>query len=70
MYLDPGFGGMLVQVLVAIVAVGGATVFTFKKRIKEFFTKKKSNDPNANVVETTEAEAEVEDAIDAMDDED
>jgi len=39
MYLDPGFGGMLLQVLVAIVAAGGAIVFSFRRRIKTWFNK-------------------------------
>ena len=31
MYLDPGFGGILLQVVVAIIAAGGAILFSFRK---------------------------------------
>jgi len=31
MYLDPGFGGMLLQVLVAIAAAGGVLVFFHRR---------------------------------------
>ena len=40
MYLDPGFGGMLIQVLVAIVAAGGAIIFGLRKKIRALFAKK------------------------------
>lgn len=39
MYLDPGFGGMLVQVLIAIVAVGGALIFSLRRKIRVLFSK-------------------------------
>jgi len=39
MYLDPGFGGMLVQVIVAIAAVGGGLLFSFRKKISRIFSK-------------------------------
>jgi len=39
MYLDPGFGGMLLQVLVAIIAAGGAIVFSFRRRIGAWFNR-------------------------------
>jgi len=41
MYLDPGFGGMLVQVLIAVVAAGGIVLFTLRRKIKAFFSKNK-----------------------------
>ena len=41
MYLDPGFGGMLLQVIVALVAAGGATLFSFRKKITSLFSKEK-----------------------------
>jgi hypothetical protein len=40
MYLDPGFGSMLIQALIAAIAVGGAYLLLFKKRIVGFFKKK------------------------------
>jgi hypothetical protein len=68
MYLDPGFGGMLLQAVVAIVAVGGAIVFSFRRKIKELFTKNKKSDgkqqgqPDVNIAESQD------DAIDMLDD--
>lgn len=37
MYLDPGFGSMVIQVIVAALAAGGAYLLIFKKRIVSFF---------------------------------
>ena len=42
MYLDPAFGGMLLQVIIAVVAVGGGLIYSFRRKIKAFFTKNKS----------------------------
>jgi len=44
MYLDPGFGGMLVQVIVAIVAAGGIILFSLRRKLKALFSKKKGTD--------------------------
>jgi len=41
MYLDPGFGGMLVQVLVAVVAAGGIVLFSLRRKIRALFSKNK-----------------------------
>jgi len=48
MYLDPGFGGMLVQVIVAITAVGGGLVFSFRKKIRQLFKGKAKSQPVKN----------------------
>jgi len=42
MYLDPGFGGMLLQVLVAVVAAGGIALFSLRKKIRALFSKNKN----------------------------
>jgi len=42
MYLDPGFGSMLVQVLIASFAAVAVGVGVFRQRIKAFFIKNKS----------------------------
>lgn len=42
MYLDPGFGSMLIQVVVALIAACGAYFIIAKDKIGLFF-KKKSN---------------------------
>ena len=47
MYLDPAFGGMLVQIILAIVAAGGATAFALRKKIRKLFSKNKT-DNNIN----------------------
>ena len=39
MYIDPAFGGMLLQVIVGIIAVGGAIIYTLRRRIRSLFTK-------------------------------
>jgi len=39
MYLDPGFGGMILQIIVAIIATGGAVLFSFRRKIKSMFSK-------------------------------
>jgi len=41
MYFDPGFGGMLLQVIVAIVAAGGAILFSLRRKITSLFSKNK-----------------------------
>ena len=61
MYLDPGFGGMLLQVLVAIAAVGGGIVFSFRKKISGLF--KKENKAENVVASAAETE---DDAIDVL----
>ena len=44
MYLDPGFGGMLLQVIVAIAAAGGAALFALRKKLRTVFSKNKNNE--------------------------
>jgi len=46
MYLDPGFGGMLVQVVIAIVAMGGILLFTLRRKIRALFSGKKGAGAN------------------------
>jgi len=42
MYLDPGFGGMLIQIVIALVAAGGAVLFAMRKKLRELFSKNKA----------------------------
>lgn len=44
MYLDPGLGGMLIQLVVAAVAAGGAVVFFMRKKIRALLSKDKKSD--------------------------
>ena len=39
MYIDPAFGGMLLQVVLGIVAVGGAIIYSIKRRAKRLLGK-------------------------------
>jgi hypothetical protein len=59
MYLDPSFGGMLIQIIVAVIAGGGAIVFGMRRKIKAFFKKNKGEAPVADGAVTPSAEGEV-----------
>jgi len=63
MYLDPGFGGMLLQVIIAIVAVGGGLLFAFRRKISQLFSRKNKTDASAQNNDVQE------DAVDMLDDE-
>jgi hypothetical protein len=39
MYLDPGFGSMLIQIIVAAIAAGGAYLLLFRKKLVSLFKK-------------------------------
>jgi len=54
MYLDPGFGGMLVQVIVAIVAVGGGIIYSLRRKIRSLFSKNKEEVKPINFAETND----------------
>lgn len=66
MYLDPGFGGMLVQAIVAIAAVGGGLLFSLRKKISSLFSKDKDSNQSFNNKPTN---TEEDDAVDVLDDE-
>ena len=66
MYLDPGFGGMLVQILVAVAAAGGAIAFSLRKKIKKLFSKNKNKD-NTNEMSSPSAKNAEEDIVDTID---
>jgi len=65
MYLDPGFGGMLLQVIVAIAAAGGAILFSFRKKIASLFSKEKSSE---NRTVTRNVSSTDDDVIDTLSD--
>ena len=67
MYLDPGFGGMLVQIIVALVAAGGAMAFAMRKKIKSWFGKSKTNDDSTKAAANTTYNIE-DDVIDTLSD--
>ena len=39
MYLDPSFAGMLLQILLALVVVSGAIIFSMKRKARSIVTK-------------------------------
>ena len=61
MYFDPGFGGMLLQVIVLIAAVGGGILFSFRKKIKNLFSKNKTDKEPLGFIPSSE------DVIDVLD---
>ena len=65
MYLDPGFGGMLVQVLVAIAAMGGIILFSLRRKIASLFSKNKETDTSK--ADADAAVSDVEGGDDAVD---
>jgi len=48
MYLDPAFGGMLVQVIIAIVAVGGGLLYALRRKIRTLFSKKNKDETKSS----------------------
>lgn len=37
MYLDPGFGSMIIQVVIGIIAATGVALYTLRQKISKFF---------------------------------
>ena len=62
MYLDPGFGGMLLQAFVLLAAVGGGILFSLRKKIRNLFSKDNNEGPKADFTEIED------DAVDVLDD--
>jgi hypothetical protein len=62
MYLDPSFGGMLIQILVAIVAGSGAIIFGMRRKIMAFF-KKSKNDTPVNINRQSQADGKIVDML-------
>ena len=67
MYLDPGFGGMILQVIVALVAVGGAIVYSARRKIKELFSKKKDGEVNEAKTLDSDKSKEADEVTDMLD---
>ena len=68
MYLDPGFGGMLIQIVVAVVAAGGVIAFTMRKKIKALFSRNKGDAPTTTTTDSAVSNADDE-VIDMLSDE-
>jgi len=37
MYLDPGFGSMVIQMVIGLIAAGGVVLFTLRQKIAKLF---------------------------------
>ncbi|MDR2601084.1 MAG: hypothetical protein LBC53_01325 [Spirochaetaceae bacterium] len=48
MYLDPGFGSMLIQAVVGVFAVAGSAFYMFRQKIKAFFGGKKDEEASGD----------------------
>ena len=67
MYLDPGSGGMLIQILFAIAAAGGALIYALRKQIRSLFSKSKKNDESVAQTKVSSEKFD-DDLIDALSD--
>jgi len=67
MYLDPGFGSMFIQIIVAIIAAGGVIAFSLRKKIRALFSKNKESKPVTRMEE--ESDGPEDDVIDMLSDE-
>jgi hypothetical protein len=49
MYLDPGFGSMVIQGIIAGIAMGGVVLFSIRNKIIAFFQRNKAKPETAAV---------------------
>ena len=56
MYLDPGFGSMLIQLLVASIAAAAVMFGVFRSKIAAFFRKRKKGPDEGADEEDKDAE--------------
>lgn len=54
MYLDPGFGSMIIQFIIAGIAACGMYAVIFRKKIMDFFSRKRGVTPEAGAEDKTE----------------
>ena len=60
MYLDPGFGSMIIQMIVAGIAAAAAFIFIARKKISGFFRKdKNSGTESTSINDGNEAESQL-----------
>ena len=69
MYLDPSFGGMFIQILIAVLAGGGAILFGMRRKIKAYFSRNKKDAVVDADIQNSEA-GEVVDMLESEDGED
>ena len=63
MYLDPAFAGMLLQILLALVVVGGVALFAARRKIRALFSKKQDKAIYNNDTSKNEAEDDLIDTL-------
>jgi hypothetical protein len=44
MYLDPGFGSMVIQVVIGLIAAGGVALYTLRQKITKLFGRSSKED--------------------------
>ena len=54
LYIDPGFGSMVIQVIIGAIAAGSAALYMFRQKITKFFNRSTKDDS----VEKRETEKE------------
>ena len=67
MYLDPGFAGMLLGIVVAIAAFAGGLWFSIRRNARNMLSRNKDNDEN-NITPIQRRDDESDDAVDMLDD--
>ena len=48
LYIDPGFGSMVIQVIIGAVAAGSAGLYMFRQKIARFFGRSPKDDSVEN----------------------
>ena len=64
MYLDPAFAGMLLQILLALVVVGGVALFSMRRKIRGLFKGKQDGAIYNKDAQAEDADDEVIDTLD------
>jgi len=54
LYIDPGFGSMVIQVIIGAIAAGSAALYMFRQKVAKFFGRSTKTDS----VEDAETETE------------
>ena len=45
LYIDPGLGSMVIQVIIGAIAAGSAGLYMFRQKIAKFFGRSTKDDP-------------------------
>jgi len=49
MYLDPGFGSMVIQVVIGLIAAGGVALYTLRQNIAKLFGRAPKKDEQEEI---------------------